>query len=284
MPSAHQQTVDEVLTAYRTSAVGGLTGADARARLERDGPNRLAAERAGTWLAEIPRAVYRPARRPPARGDRDLGAPLGVRARVAAALRGDGDHRRRAAERTSWATCRSSAPRRRSPRCGRCPRRTRTSFGTASVAAIPAADVVPGDILVIEEGDTIAADGRVVESTALQTAEAALTGESLPVAKQVAPIAGDAALGDRLNMIFSGTAATYGRGRAVVVATGMRTEMGRIAGTARARAGRAHAAAEGARSRRPAARRRRRDHRGRDDRDHRPRGGRARDCRRFSTS
>jgi Ca2+-transporting ATPase len=96
--------------------------------------------------------------------------------------------------------------------------------------SIPATDIVPGDIMVIEEGDTIPADGRVVASTALQTAEAALTGESLPVTKDTAAIADDVALGDRHNMVFSGTAATYGHGTAVVTSTGMRTEMGRIAG------------------------------------------------------
>ena len=96
--------------------------------------------------------------------------------------------------------------------------------------SIPATDIVPGDIIVIEEGDTIPADGRLVESTALQTAEAALTGESLPVTKDTQAIADDVPLGDRHNMVFSGTAATYGHGTAVVTATGMRTEMGRIAG------------------------------------------------------
>lgn len=70
----------------------------------------------------------------------------------------------------------------------------------------------------------------MIQSTALQTAEAALTGESLPVSKDVAVITGEAAIGDRHNMIFSGKAATYGRGRAVVTATGMNTEMGHIAG------------------------------------------------------
>ena len=83
---------------------------------------------------------------------------------------------------------------------------------------IPAAEIVPGDIILIEEGDTIPADARLIQSTALQTAEAALTGESLPVSKDTAVVAGEAALGDRHNMIFSGTAATYGRGRAVVTA------------------------------------------------------------------
>src|SRR5213592_4860625 len=70
----------------------------------------------------------------------------------------------------------------------------------------------------------------VSAASALQMAEAALTGESLPVSKDIIPVAGEAALGDRTNMIFSGTAATYGRGKAVVTATGMQTEMGRIAG------------------------------------------------------
>jgi Ca2+-transporting ATPase len=96
--------------------------------------------------------------------------------------------------------------------------------------SIPAVELVPGDIILLEEGDTIPADARLIQATALQTAEAALTGESLPVAKDTAPITGDAGLGDRRNMVFSGTAATYGRGLAVVTATGMQTAMGRIAG------------------------------------------------------
>ena len=97
---------------------------------------------------------------------------------------------------------------------------------------IPATELVRGDILLIEEGDTIPADARLIQSTALQTAEAALTGESLPVSKDTDPVNADAGVGDRGNMVFSGTAATYGRGKAVVTATGMQTEMGRIAGHA----------------------------------------------------
>ena len=99
--------------------------------------------------------------------------------------------------------------------------------------SIPAVELVPGDIVLIEEGDTIPGDARLIQSIALQTAEAALTGESLPVSKETAAIAEEVPLGDRHNMIFSGTAATYGRGRAVVTATGMQTEMGRIAGLLR---------------------------------------------------
>jgi P-type Ca2+ transporter type 2C len=94
---------------------------------------------------------------------------------------------------------------------------------------VAAAELVPGDVILVEQGDTIPADARVVDSTALMTAEAALTGESLPVSKDAAPITGEAAVADRGNMIFSGTAATYGRGSAVVTATGMSTEVGRIA-------------------------------------------------------
>jgi Ca2+-transporting ATPase len=95
---------------------------------------------------------------------------------------------------------------------------------------VPADEIVPGDIILIEEGDTIPADARLIRISALQTAEAALTGESLPVSKDIDPVANEAGLGDRHDMVFSGTSATYGRGRAVVVATGMQTEMGRIAG------------------------------------------------------
>ena len=90
--------------------------------------------------------------------------------------------------------------------------------------------LTPGDILLVEEGNAISADGRLIGVTSLQMAEAALTGESQPVTKTTALIDGKAGLGDRTNMIFSGTVATFGRGRAVVIATGMNTEMGKIAG------------------------------------------------------
>jgi Ca2+-transporting ATPase len=100
-------------------------------------------------------------------------------------------------------------------------------------ARVPASEIVPGDVVMIEEGDTIPADARVIESTSLQTGEAALTGESLPVSKDTEPVAGDASIGDRSNMLFNGTAATFGHGLAIVTATGMQTEMGRIAGMLR---------------------------------------------------
>ncbi|HET7271755.1 MAG TPA: cation-translocating P-type ATPase [Rubrobacter sp.] len=99
--------------------------------------------------------------------------------------------------------------------------------------SIASTGLVPGDIILLEEGDTIPADARLIECTALQTSEASLTGESLPVPKDTALIEKKVSLGDRTNMLFSGTAVTYGRGRAVVTATGRQTELGRIAGLLR---------------------------------------------------
>ena len=95
--------------------------------------------------------------------------------------------------------------------------------------SVPASEVVVGDLLVLGEGDTVAADARLVSAAALRVAEASLTGESEPVLKDPAPLPAPAALGDRLCLVFSGTAVAQGSGRAVVTATGMRTEMGHVA-------------------------------------------------------
>ena len=95
---------------------------------------------------------------------------------------------------------------------------------------IAAAELVPGDIILIEEGNTIPADARLVQSTALQLQEAALTGESLPVSKDTLPVTTEAELGDWHNMVFSGTTVAYGHGRAVITGTGIQTQIGRIAG------------------------------------------------------
>ena len=95
---------------------------------------------------------------------------------------------------------------------------------------IAAADLVVGDLLRLEEGDSVPADARLAKLVGLQAAEASLTGESLPVSKQLEPMPEGASLADRRNMVHSGTSVVRGRGEAVVTATGMRTEMGRIAG------------------------------------------------------
>ncbi|GMV35064.1 cation-translocating P-type ATPase [Chloroflexi bacterium CFX5] len=94
----------------------------------------------------------------------------------------------------------------------------------------PAREVVPGDVAILHTGDRIPADGRIIESINLQIEEAALTGESVPVEKHTDALpTQDMPVGDRKNMVYAGTAATYGRGRALIVATGMQTEFGKIA-------------------------------------------------------
>ena len=226
---AYQHSVDEVLAALGTDARRGLSEAEARARLERYGTNELTAEKpvpawrkflaqfqdvlvillliataisAALWLFE-----------------RESALPYEAMAIFAVVLLNAimGYIQESRAEQAVAALRQMSAAHANVIRDG-------------ERQSIPATEVVPGDIILIEEGDTIPADARLIQSTALQTAEAALTGESLPVSKDIAPIADEVGLGDRHNMIFSGTAATYGRGKAVVTATGMQTEMGRIAG------------------------------------------------------
>lgn len=100
----------------------------------------------------------------------------------------------------------------------------------ASVAEVPAVDLVPGDIVMVEAGDLVPADGRIVASATLEVQEAALTGESAPVAKDAAVLEGEVALGDRSNMLFQNTAVSRGTATIVVTATGADTEMGKIAG------------------------------------------------------
>jgi P-type Ca2+ transporter type 2C len=227
--TAYQQPVDEVLTTLDTDAQRGLSAREARTRLDRYGKNELTAEQpipawrkflaqfhdvlvillliatgisAALWLYE-----------------RESALPYEAMAIFAVVLLNAvmGYLQESRAEHAVAALRQMSAAHAHVIRDG-----VRQS--------IPATEVVPGDILLIEEGDTVPADARLLESTALQTAEAALTGESLPVSKDTLPIPDEVGLGDRHNMIFSGTAATYGRGRAVVTATGMQTQMGRIAG------------------------------------------------------
>lgn len=101
----------------------------------------------------------------------------------------------------------------------------------ATVTQISAEALVPGDIVVLEEGDSIPADGRLLEISSLRTMEAALTGESVPVGKNIEALstAGSIGVGDRKNMVFMGTSVSFGRGTMVVTETGLKTELGEIA-------------------------------------------------------
>ena len=228
-PDVYRQTFEEVAAALATDGSRGLGDEDARSRLDRYGPNELTAEEgvpawrrfvaqfqevlvillliataisAGLWAYE-----------------RDAALPYEAIAILAVVLLNAlmGYVQESRAEAAVDALRAMSAA-------------DATVIRHGTRLNVPSSDLVPGDIILIEEGDTVPADARLIESAALQTAEAALTGESLPVSKDARPIAEIVALGDRHNMIFSGTAATYGHGKAVVTATGMHTEMGRIAG------------------------------------------------------
>ena len=227
--TAFRRPVDEVLMALGTDARTGLSDKEAAARLERYGKNELTADKrvqawkkflaqfqdvlvillliatvisAGLWLYE-----------------RDSFLPYEAIAIFAVVLLNAilGYVQESRAESAIAALRQMSAAHAHVIR-------------DATRQSIPATEVVPGDIILIEEGDTIPADARLIKATALQTAEASMTGESLPVSKDTAMITEDVGLGDRDNMIFSGTAATYGRGKAVVTATGMDSQMGLIAG------------------------------------------------------
>ena len=104
-----------------------------------------------------------------------------------------------------------------------------TVFRQGLLERISAVALVPGDVVILEAGNIIPADLRLIETQGLRIDESALTGESVPIDKSVAVVPSEAMLGDRLNMAFKGTTVTAGRGNGLVVATGMHTELGRIA-------------------------------------------------------
>jgi Ca2+-transporting ATPase len=115
---------------------------------------------------------------------------------------------------------------RRAPEARRARARVRRG---GKVQIVPADEVVPGDLLELEAGDAMPADARLVQSIDFATEEAALTGESAGIVKDaLAPVANDAPLADRVTMVFTGTTVVRGKGRAVVTATGVSTELGRI--------------------------------------------------------
>ena len=230
--TAYRQPVDAVLTALGSDASRGLSSVEAQARLIRFGRNELAAERpVPAWrrfvtqfqdvlvilllvasaISTLLWAI-----------ERDATLPYEAIAILAVVvLNATMGYVQESRAEAAVAALRSMTA------------AEATAIRDGERRRVPATELVPGDIILVEEGDTIPADARLLESAALQTAEAALTGESLPVSKDIAAIDDEAPLGDRDNMILAGTAVTYGHATAVVTATGMRTEMGHIAGLLR---------------------------------------------------
>lgn len=231
--SAHHVSLEEIIAALSTEATRGLDSNEARLRLERHGRNELAAEEPKPiWrkflaqfvdplvillliatLLSTAAWVY----------ERDSPFPYEATAILCVVLLNAmlGFTQERQAEAAVAALRAMSAAQAKVVRDGR--RRT-----------IPAAELVPGDLISLEEGDSVPADARLTTIASLQAAEAALTGESLPTSKSVEAVAAEALLGDRRDMVFSGTTIVYGHGSAIVTATGMNTEMGRIAGMLKA--------------------------------------------------
>jgi Ca2+-transporting ATPase len=220
-PSWHTLAIETVCSSL-ASARAGLTGAEAAQRLARHGPNELqAAHRVSPWalltaqfknvlvvilLIATTLSFFL--------GHGVEAVVIGVIVLFAVLLGFVQEYR---AERAIEALRQMAAP-------------TAAVLRDGHEVQIQARDLVPGDVVLLRPGDKIPADARLIEAINLQIDEAALTGESVPVEKHIATLDHpDLGLGDRKNMAYAGTAATYGRGCALVVATGMNTEFGQIA-------------------------------------------------------
>ena len=225
----HARPIGAVLASLGTDGARGLAGVEARRRLARDGPNELKGEPpVPAWrrfVAQFRSVLVLLLLAATAISlalwfvEREAALPYDAIAILAIVLLNASlGFVQEARAEQAVAALRSMAA------------AEATVIRDGEAGRVPARELVAGDLVQLEEGDTIPADARVLESTVLQTAEAALTGESLPVDKGTEPLGADTALADRTNMLFSGTTVTYGRGRAVVVATGMQSEMGRVAG------------------------------------------------------
>ena len=199
----------------------GLTGAEAALRLRDSGPNELQREAAvspwsillGQLKSPLVALLFAAAVVAGLLGERADAIAIGA-IMVLNALVGFFQEYR--AERAVMALRSMTAPRARVVRDGRS-------------VVIPSTEVVPGDLLLLEAGDVVAADGSLHEAAALTMIEASLTGESLPVEKSTTPAAANAPLAERHDHVFSGTSVATGTGMAEVVATGMQSELGRIA-------------------------------------------------------
>ena len=222
MTDWHVLTGEEVLAVLQTSAVKGLSGQEAAQRLARFGPNQLVKTRRTSLLAMFGGQF------------RDFMVILLLAATAVSFFLGEyvdalailaivtvnavlGCVHEHKVEKSLEALKQLVAPETRVLRDG-------------LEKKIPADQLVPGDLVFLEAGDRVPADLRLLHAVNLETNEAPLTGESAPVKKDPAPLTGCAGPGELTNLVYLGTAVTRGRGRGVVVATGMATEMGRIAG------------------------------------------------------
>lgn len=221
-PPWYARTAAEVVTALGTDAERGLDGATAADRLHRLGPNRIAEDKPpSSWAVAL----------------KQLRDPMNIMLVIVVAagiIIGEfstalivallvllnvvlGARQELAARASVDALAKMQMPAARVVRDG-------------EVVLLHAVELVPGDVVHLEAGDLVPADGRVLRSATLETQEAALTGESAPVAKDAGALPpGDVALGDRSNMLFQNTSVTRGTAAMAVTATGMQTEMGRIA-------------------------------------------------------
>ena len=212
----------EVVAALGSDATTGLTAGEAAARLARYGPNRITGEKPpSTWSIAIAQL------RDPMNimliavvavsfviGQVSTGVIVALLILLNVFL---GARQELKARESVTALSNLQVPQAKVVRDG-------------ALALVPAVDLVPGDLVQVEAGDIVPADGRIVRSATLEAQEAALTGESAPIPKDASVLAGgDVALGDRSNMLFQNTAVTRGTAAMVVTATGMDTEMGRIA-------------------------------------------------------
>lgn len=227
----YSQQKDAVLSALKSNRETGLSSQESAKRLEENGKNKLAAAKKKPWIRRFLE---------------QLADPMIIILIVAAAISGAlaivesefptdviiilsvvlinaflGVFQESKAEKAIEALQEMSAAQSKVLRDGK-------------ILSVPSEDLVVGDIILLEAGDAVPADGRILESASLKIEEAALTGESVPVEKIAEAITTadgkDVPLGDRKNMVYMGSTVVYGRGVAVVTATGMDTEMGKIAG------------------------------------------------------
>ncbi|MGD9572264.1 MAG: cation-translocating P-type ATPase [Thermoleophilia bacterium] len=218
----HAQAAADVVAGMGSDAASGLTAAEAAARLAHDGPNAITAE-AQPSIVQIAAVQLRE----PMNimlvavtvvslviGEVSTAVIVGLLILLNLVL---GTRQELKARESINALADLQVPQAKVVRDG-------------AVTLVPADAVVAGDIVNLEAGDIVPADGRLIRAATLETQEAALTGESAPVAKEAgAVLAPDVAVGDRSNMLFQNTAVTRGAGSLVVTATGMRTQMGQIA-------------------------------------------------------